>query len=95
MLQLGFYCSKSDASLFVYRTHDITVIILVYVDDVLLTGNDDDFVQSLIEKLGQEFAIKDLGSLHYFLGVEVKPFLMVCSYLNKSTRMTCYSKHRC
>ncbi|KAK1554205.1 hypothetical protein Q3G72_009233 [Acer saccharum] len=65
---------KSNSSLFVYRTNDITVIILVYVDDVLLTENDDAFVQNLVEKLGQEFTIKDFGSLHYFLGVEVKPF---------------------
>lgn len=44
------------------------------MDDVLLTRNNDDFVESLIAKLGEEFAIKDLGSLFYFLGVEVKPF---------------------
>ena len=44
------------------------------VDDVLIAGNDSSFIQSLITQLGTKFAIKDLGLLHYFLGVEIKYF---------------------
>ncbi|KAL6319941.1 hypothetical protein AAG906_037017 [Vitis piasezkii] len=70
LLHLGFHCSTSDASLFTYHTNNITTITLIYVDDILLTGNNDEFLQHLITKLSHEFAIKDLGSLHYFLGIE-------------------------
>ena len=39
---------------------------LVYVDDVLITGNDDKFISNLVQKLSMEFALKDLGKLHYY-----------------------------
>lgn len=45
--------------------------LLVYVDDLILTGNQDDVMQSFIHTLHKEFAIKDLGALNYFLGLEV------------------------
>jgi histone deacetylase 1/2 len=44
---------------------------LVYVDDLVLTRNDSSFVQSLIKQLGDQFLLKDMGPLNYFLGVEV------------------------
>jgi hypothetical protein len=43
----------------------------VYVDDIVLTGNDDGEIQNLKHLLANEFEIKDLGSLKYFLGIEV------------------------
>ena len=61
--------------MFVYRTNEITTNLLIYVDNVLLTRNNVALLQRLIQQLGQEFAIKDLGSLHYFLAVEIKYFL--------------------
>ena len=70
-LQLGFYCNKSDSSLFIYRTHDI-IIILIYMDDVLIAGNNNQSIVSLFVQLDHEFAIKDLDHLHYFVGVEIK-----------------------
>lgn len=68
LLQLGFYCSKVDYSLFIYRVGDIIVNLLIYVDDVLIAGNHNNFIMSLIAKLGHEFAIKDLGHPHYSWG---------------------------
>jgi hypothetical protein len=43
----------------------------VYVDDIVLTGNDDGEMQNLKHRLANEFQIKDLGTLKYFLGIEV------------------------
>nr|KYP66595.1 hypothetical protein KK1_012892 [Cajanus cajan] len=45
---------------------------LVYVDDILITGNNADFVQHVISALNKIFPLKDLGELHYFLGIEAK-----------------------
>ena len=55
--------------------HDGSILVycLVYVDDLILTGNNSTFVASIIDQLGQKFSIKDLGSLHFFLDVEVIP----------------------
>ncbi|KAL8147602.1 hypothetical protein AgCh_005066 [Apium graveolens] len=44
---------------------------MVYVDDIILTGNNSIFVDDFISQLARRFSIKDLGSLHHFLGVEV------------------------
>jgi len=44
--------------------------ILIYVDDILITGSNTAAIQSIISALQASFAVKDLGSLHYFLGIE-------------------------
>lgn len=44
---------------------------LVYVDDIVLIGNNELLIEKLISLLSKEFAIKDLGHLHYFLGLEI------------------------
>lgn len=67
LLQLGFTCSRADTSLFVFRRDSCILYLLVYVDDIILTRNNTEF----ISRLHKEFAIKDLGKLNYFLGLEV------------------------
>ena len=44
---------------------------LVYVDDIVITRNQSSITEQTISQLSQEFAIKDLGRLHYFLGLEI------------------------
>lgn len=44
---------------------------LVYVDDIIVASSSDDLTRALLRDLEQDFAIKDLGDLHYFLGIEV------------------------
>uniref|UniRef100_A0A2N9F5Y1 CCHC-type domain-containing protein n=1 Tax=Fagus sylvatica TaxID=28930 RepID=A0A2N9F5Y1_FAGSY len=73
LLEFGFINAKSDSSLFVFHDGSILAYCLVYVDDLILTGNNSTFVTSIIDQLGQKFSLKDLGPLHFFLGVEVIP----------------------
>jgi histone deacetylase 1/2 len=48
------------------------MFVLIYVDDIIVTGFSDHAISSLLRDLNENFAIKDLGDLHYFLGIEVK-----------------------
>src|SRR5262249_43124268 len=64
--------SKADSSLFVYHSSLGTVYLLLYIDDMVITGNNSTLVQTLIIRLSKEFSMKDLGDLHYFLGIEVQ-----------------------
>ncbi|KAI3710109.1 hypothetical protein L2E82_39883 [Cichorium intybus] len=71
LVSIGFVCSRADTSLFVFKRSSIVLYVLVYVDDIILTGNDEKVIQKFINRLYQEFAITDLGPLNYFLGLEV------------------------
>uniref|UniRef100_A0A453IDZ6 Reverse transcriptase Ty1/copia-type domain-containing protein n=1 Tax=Aegilops tauschii subsp. strangulata TaxID=200361 RepID=A0A453IDZ6_AEGTS len=68
---LGFTSTRSDASLFVYHHGVDTAYLLLYVDDIILTASTVALLQRLTAHLCDEFALKDLGPLHYFLGIEV------------------------
>ena len=68
---MGFQASLADSSLFILRHGKFLVFLLVYVDDIVLTGNNPSFLQSLILQLSSEFELKDLGNLHYFLGLHI------------------------
>jgi len=57
--------------LFYKKTTTSSVFLGVYVDDIILTGDDEAEVKGLKEYLDQVFKIKDLGLVHYFLGIEV------------------------
>ena len=48
-----------------------TILVLIYVDDVIIIGSSRHEVNTLISKLSSYFALKDLDPLHYFLGIEV------------------------
>jgi histone deacetylase 1/2 len=78
LIQLGFHNSKSDSSLFIYHRGSIMCYMLVYVDDLVLTRNDSNFVQSFFQQLGNQFSLKDMGPHNYFLGVEV---ILTCAGL--------------
>jgi hypothetical protein len=65
---LGFSPSKADVTLFHYKRGAITMFLLVYVDDIILVSSSSSVVTELLSSLKQDFALTDLGSLHYFLG---------------------------
>lgn len=71
LLSFGFKQSINDYSLFVRQFQNTFVVLLVYVDDIILTGNDESELNNVKIFLKSQFLIKDLGELKYFLGIEV------------------------
>jgi histone deacetylase 1/2 len=71
LCDLGFTPSKADTSLFLYNCAGIIIYMLIYVDDIIVTSSSDHAITILFKELNENFAIKDLGDLHYFLGIEV------------------------
>jgi histone deacetylase 1/2 len=71
LIQLGFVASKSDTSLFIYHKLNVTIFMLIYVDDIIVASSSHAATGALLKDLHQNFALKDLGDLHYFLGIEV------------------------
>ena len=69
--QHGFSGSSFDTALFLRRSSHGITILLFYVDDMIITGDDMQGSQDLKHFLGRQFEIKDLGPLNYFLGPEV------------------------
>ncbi|CAJ2634510.1 unnamed protein product [Trifolium pratense] len=71
LLEFSFTQSQYDSSLFIHRTSAGIVLLLLYVDDMVITGSDHTSIQRLKQQLQASFHMKDLGNLHYFLGLEV------------------------
>jgi transposase InsO family protein len=71
LLHLGFTASTADSSLFVYKHQTVIAYLLLYVDDIVLTSNTPAYLDQLIAQLSSVFDLKDLGPLHYFLGLQV------------------------
>ena len=69
--EFGLRKSKSDHSIFFRSTRDGVILLVVYVDDIVITGSDTTSISSLKAFLHTQFQTKDLGTLKYFLGVEV------------------------
>lgn len=64
--------NKADPSLFVLHQCHTIILLLIYVVDLLLTGNNPTTVVKLISTFAVEFSLKDLGCLHYFHGVKAR-----------------------
>jgi len=69
--QVGFTRSSADFSLFTRHRTTGTVLLLVYVDDIIITGDDSKGIQEVKQHLDTVFQTKDLGPLRYFLGLEI------------------------
>lgn len=67
----GFVPSSYDFALFLQTNNAKIIIILLYIDDMIIIGNDIFRIQSFQTFLSQNFEIKDLGRLNYFLGLEI------------------------
>lgn len=73
LVEYGFYNSKANTSFFIYMKDGKTAYMVIYVDDIILTGNNEEFFMSFILDFSNRFALKDLGSHPYFFGVKVVP----------------------
>jgi hypothetical protein len=71
LLSVNFQASKVDTSLFILSDGTNIFYLLVYVDDILLTGSNFVMLHHLIQLLSSEFKLRDLGVVRYFLGIEV------------------------
>jgi hypothetical protein len=69
-LDLGFQASLVDSSLFLFIQQHIKIFMLVYVDDIIVIDTNLEVIQSLISTFQQQFPLKDLGNLSFFLGIE-------------------------
>lgn len=89
LLKFGFIQSYDDSSLFCYSRKGIQLCVLIYVDDLLISGNDSRMVQKFKEYLSKCFSMKDMGKLKYFLGIEVSRVVQKDSFfLSASTLWT-------
>ncbi|XP_023891177.1 uncharacterized mitochondrial protein AtMg00810-like [Quercus suber] len=68
---MRFQASFSNSSLFILRHGYLVDFLFVYVDDIVLTGNNPQFLHSLIAQLSVVLELKDLGPLNYFLGLQI------------------------
>ena len=68
--KVGFQRSESNDTLYVRQQGKYLVILVMYVDDLIITSNHDDQIAQVKKELHVGFKMKDLGLLHYYLGVE-------------------------
>ncbi|PKU62337.1 Retrovirus-related Pol polyprotein from transposon TNT 1-94 [Dendrobium catenatum] len=71
LISLGFTHSKSDPSLLIYNQSQVSMFLLIYVDDILITGNNQDAIAKLLEQLNTKFSMKNLGIASSFLGIQI------------------------
>jgi hypothetical protein len=69
--QLGFTSSTADTSQLIFCRGGVTIYMLVYVDDIVIASSTPATADQLLRQLQLSFPVKDLGPLHYFLGIEV------------------------
>lgn len=67
----GFSSSDHDPALFIHLSPRGRTLLLLYVDDMLITGDDVEHISHVKKQLGEQFQMSDLGPLSYFLGIEV------------------------
>ncbi|XP_068329644.1 uncharacterized mitochondrial protein AtMg00810-like [Pyrus communis] len=71
MIKYGYRQGNTDHTLFIKRMGGKVTLLIIYVDDMVVTGDDTEEIKRLQRYLSSEFEMKDLGGLKYFLGIEV------------------------
>ena len=86
LLHLGFTASVVDSSLFIFHSHGTIIYLLLYVDDIIVTGNNSTQISHLIATLSLVFELKDLGPLNYFLGIQIT-YILSLGFLSLNQSM--------
>jgi hypothetical protein len=71
MLSQNFVCCKSDPNLYMLRMDDSLLILVLYVDDLLVTGFSTSAIVAIKRILHDRFLMTDMGPLHFFLGLKI------------------------
>ena len=71
LLSVGFTRCHSDSNVYILRSDDAHLLLVLYVDDLIITGSTSFIIDSVKTSLQDRFAMTDLGLLHYFLGIEI------------------------
>ncbi|GJX95458.1 retrotransposon protein, putative, ty1-copia subclass [Tanacetum coccineum] len=69
--QFRFSRSEDESYIYVKVNRSVVVFLVLYVDDILLIGNDIPMLQSVKDWLGKYFVMKDLGDATYILGIKI------------------------
>jgi hypothetical protein len=72
MLGLGFTRRKTDQCVYFKLIGDRLIYLVLYVDDMLLIGNNKEIIQDVKTQLSSKFYMKDLGAANFILGMEIK-----------------------
>ena len=87
LLEFGFLCNTGYPSLFVYLKGKDVMFLLLYVDDMVITGNNKDLLHQLLHSLKKQFQMKDMGPLSYSLGIQAQ-FTPTGLFLNQAKYAT-------
>jgi Reverse transcriptase (RNA-dependent DNA polymerase) len=71
LISLGYQQINANHTVFSRQHGGHITMLAVYVDDMIITGDDEGEITQLKAKLGKEFEVNDLGQLRYFLGIEI------------------------
>ncbi|PKU60575.1 Retrovirus-related Pol polyprotein from transposon TNT 1-94 [Dendrobium catenatum] len=72
LLTIGFEYSKANPSLLTLHQNQTRIFLLFYVDDILVTGNNDEAISTVLTKLHSKFNMKNLGPAHHFLDIKIQ-----------------------
>lgn len=92
---MDLFTNKKDSFSFVYKENNDIPLQLVYVDDVIITWSGQILIETLITKLSNEFALKDLGDLYYFLVIKIKRFPSRLFLHNSNASKAFLVEHKC
>jgi hypothetical protein len=71
MLSQNFVCCKSNLNVYMLRTTDSLLLLVLYVDDLMITGCSTSVIVAVKRILHDRFLMTDMGPLHFFLGLEI------------------------
>jgi histone deacetylase 1/2 len=92
---LGFRASTADTSLFILSKADLTMFLLVYVDDIIVVSSSPSATTRLVAQMRDAFAVKDLGKLHFSLGLKFNISLLALFSRRRNMLLIFFSELAC